>query len=146
MRVPTLAEWHSEPLCLDGEHALKTFFDKDHAEAYELFCENAMHYEEDLVFMPLRCFRYYVHSYMDYLLSNESEEDSDGASAFFVLVKLRALDLTADAEDVALAQAIAKTLKHLAENQRWYDANVDIYGSFPERAKECLSLIGIHLA
>ena len=50
------------------------------------------------MFMPLACFRYYIHAYLDYLLSDKSEGDSDGASCFFGLIEFREKQTFAQAE------------------------------------------------
>ncbi len=137
--IPNTADWDSEPLCLDGRRAHENFGGKDLSEAFELFVDNASLYQEDLMFMPARCFLYYVRAYIDYLLCDKSEGDSDGASCFFSLVEHRSESLSG--ADKSLRRGAEQLLVKLAENQRWYDADVGIYGSFPERARRCLQLI-----
>jgi hypothetical protein len=59
MTIPAEVDWRSEPWGIDTPWAYKHFFGKNLAEAFDLFVENAMHYQEDIMFMPLACFKYY---------------------------------------------------------------------------------------
>ncbi len=138
MNIPTQADWDSEPLCRDGQWAYEHFFGLDELQATELFVENALAYNESLLFMPLGCFRYYIHSFMRYLLSPASERDSDGAHAFFGVVKLRCADLPA--EDPVFQDKLRAVLQRLASGQEWFDADVGIYGSFAAKARQCCKL------
>jgi hypothetical protein len=78
-----------EDLGLDGEHAYQQFFAKTHSEAVEMFKEASLNRQEGLMWMPLKCFGFYVNAYMDYLRSEFARDDSDGASAFLGLVQFR---------------------------------------------------------
>ena len=132
VNVPSEADWRSEPWDLDTPHAYKHFAGKSFEEAVELFEENALRYQEDAMFMPRACFPFYARAYMAYLRSDASEEDSDGAGCFFGLSEVRADDLKSDQ---GLLGDFAHCLDHIAERQDFYDADVGIYGSFPDRAK-----------
>ena len=131
--VPPEADWRSEPWDLDIPYAYKHFAGKLFEEAVELFKENAIRYQEDVMFMPRACFPYYAKAYMAYLMSETSAEDSDGASCFFGLADVRADDIKSDRN---LVTDFTRCLDHLAERQGFYDADIDIYGSFSERAKQ----------
>ncbi|MEM7262238.1 MAG: hypothetical protein AAF488_09630 [Planctomycetota bacterium] len=133
--LPGEAEWASEPLCLDGESAHRNFFGKDLDAAFALFVDNAMHYQEDLMFMPAVCFRYYVRAYSAYLLSQQSESDSDGASCYLGLIDFRHDELAEASDEVR--NEIVRVLDRLATEQAWYDADDGIYGSFPKKAQRC---------
>ena len=52
-----------EGLGLDGEYAYQQFFGKSDVEAFEMFCDDALSREEDLRWMPFKCFQYYIHPY-----------------------------------------------------------------------------------
>ena len=60
MSIPTEADWRSERWDLDVAHAYGHFFGKSIAEALDLFAEDALTYQEDILFMPFLCFRYYL--------------------------------------------------------------------------------------
>ncbi len=104
-------------------------------EAFELFVENSLYYQEDIVFMPLACFRYYVLAYANYLHSEKSQGDSDGASCFFGVVRCRSADIRSSSAE--LRAVILKTLGRLREHQEWYEADEAIYGNFRDHAESC---------
>lgn len=129
--IPTEADWRSEPWDLDIPYAYKNFAGKSHEQAVALFQENALCYQEDVMFMPRACFLFYIYAYIDYLLSAASQGDADGANCFFSLVKSRANDIR---ENPAAVLMVERVLRHLASRQEWYDADSTIYGDFAERA------------
>ncbi len=134
--IPTQADWESESWDLDTQQAHRQFGGKSFEEAIELFKENAIHYQEDVCFMPRACFPFYARAYMAYLLSDASKDDSDGANCFFGFVKIRAEEIVRTG---SLYLAVADTLRHIATRQDWYDADQSIYGSFVEHADEALA-------
>tara|TARA_R110002049_G_scaffold249194_1_gene423615 strand:- start:2689 stop:3213 length:525 start_codon:yes stop_codon:yes gene_type:complete len=137
--IPTENDWRSEPWDLDVPNAYKHFFGKSREEARMLFVENAIYYQEDVMFMPRRCFGYYLHSYIDYLMSDDARGDSDGASCFFGLVEIRADDISS-LEDPD-QKRVVELLSHLGARQGWYDADEEIYGDFSRKAEHCINLI-----
>lgn len=138
-RIPTESDWRSEPWDLDIPYAYKHFFGKSKAEAEQLFVNCALVYEEDLVWMPSVCLQYYIHAYIDYLHSDASKGDSDGASCFFGLVKSRHKDIRQfDEHTQSQTRAV---LDRLASSQQWFEADVEIYGDFQGRADEALALL-----
>lgn len=136
-RIPDEDDWHSEGWDLDIPYAYEHFQGKDVAEATRLFAQCSLTYQEDLMWMPSRCFTYYIHAYLEYLLSAESAQDSDGASCFFALIGHK-LEFT-PRDIVPIWPAIASILTRLSENQAFYDASPDIYGDFPTRANALFS-------
>jgi hypothetical protein len=135
-QVPAESDWRSEPWGVDTPSAYKHFAGKSHGEAVALFRDNAPKYQEAVMFMPRACFVYYIHAYVDYLMSEASKDDSDGANCFFGLVEYRAEDVVVDATVVA---AVIACLAHLAERQTWYDASPALYGNFAERARQAVA-------
>ena len=85
--IPSESDWRSEPWGIDTPYAYNHFQGKSREDAVEFFVENAIYYQEDIMFMPEACFRYYIHSYMDYLFSGRSAGDSDAANCFSALSK-----------------------------------------------------------
>ena len=137
--IPTEAEWRSEPWDLDIPHAYEHFAGKSLEEAQRLFEEDALSYQEDLMFMPLACFRYYLDAYSQYLLSDASQGDSDAASCFFGLVEVRHKDIMSC--HVSARAHVHAVLDRLARSQAWFDASEDIYGSFLRRAARACKLL-----
>jgi hypothetical protein len=139
LSIPTEADWRSEPWDLDTPHAYQHFAGKDLAQSRELFVENALYYQEDLQHMPAICFRYYVWAYIEYLLSEKSYGDSDGARCFFGLVSIRHNELRSEMQ---LREAACRVLQHLQYGQETYNADIAIYGDFEVRAELALRLLG----
>lgn len=131
MTIPGEHEWRNEHGDLDIAVARKNFFGISHEDAIKLFEDNALKYQEDVVFMPFACFTYYIHAYLDYLLPAASKTDADGAYCFFVVMECRAADIQKlPPETVA---KIGRVLDRLATGQAYFDADETIYGSFSDR-------------
>jgi len=137
--IPSEPDWRSEPWNLDVPQAYEHFFGKSRKEAVELFVDNALLYQEDIMFMPAACFRYYVQAYVDYLMSARSAGDSDAASCFLSIVEVRRDDLRGVNDQ--LAQRVRDVLARLAASQSWYEAAQAIYGDFGARTTALLPLI-----
>ena len=141
---PSMAQWRQEsppdgsPF-LDECYAYEHFYGKSLRDAELLFQENSMYYYEDLLWMPDECFQFYVVAYCNYLLSDASEYDSDGASCFFSTVELQHEAITSGG--LGIIRKIEAVLDRLETNQSWYGASVEIYGDFRERAAKCRALI-----
>lgn len=134
--VPTECDWRSEPWDdIDIPQAYKHFAGKSFEEAIELFEQNSLTSQEDVMFMPRACFPFYARAYMAYLMSDDSRGDSDGASCFFGLAKVRAHDIRTDK---ALASSFEHCLNHLAQRQDFYNADVSIYGRFGNHARNAV--------
>lgn len=132
MKIPDENDWRNDHGDLDVACAHKNFFGLSLDEAENRFRENALSYQEDVVFMPRACFVYYLHAYLNYLLSSDSRGDSDGASCFFGLVECRSHDFA-----LLPADALAKVhlvLDRLGTRQGYFDAEEYIYGSFATKA------------
>ena len=91
------------------------------------------------MFMPVLCFRYYIHAYINYLLSDKSEGDSDGANCFFGIVEIRKHDICKSGAE--LRDRVSEVLRHIGAKQEWYDADLHIYGDFRKKADEALRRI-----
>lgn len=74
---------------LDEQVAVRHFAGKTLAEAEALFQDNALRYQEDLMFMGPVAFRFYVPAYVNYLRSKASSGDPDAVNCFVSLVRHR---------------------------------------------------------
>lgn len=137
---PSEDDWRSEPWCLDAKAAYERFNGKTLDEAFDMVSDDALNREEDLLFMPSICFRYYLHAYLSYLRSDAARGDSDGASCVFGLIDHRIDDLSMDP---VLLRKAAETIAYVGERQEWYDADVEIYGSFERKANRLLRKLNI---
>jgi len=62
---------------LDERTACDHFLDKNLEEAEDLFRQNSQYYQEDLMWMGPRAFRYYINAAINYLQSESASGDSD---------------------------------------------------------------------
>jgi hypothetical protein len=138
MDIPAKRDWENRNDDLDTGCAFKQFGGKSLFEAVELFAENALYYQEDLQWMPKVPFQFYVHAFKEYLLSEEAAEDSDAASCFLRLIKLK---LETDPEVVVeIFDSLLPSVRYVAENQKYYDADIKIYGDFQVLLSEIFTL------
>lgn len=119
MQIPTEADWRDYLLDLDVRCAHNNFGGKDLKAAYTLFAENSLTCFEGLTFMPVVCFRYYIHAAVSYLLSPESKGDYGGANYFCSLVNARIKDIKE--ADSHLIGRVREVLVRLRDNPEWYD-------------------------
>jgi len=149
MQIPTEHDWGNPYDGLDVEWAHKHFFGKTIEEAEELFVENALCYQEDIMWMPSIPFRYYVHAYMNYLLGEQSKHDTDAASCFLGLIEFK-LDLLQDAPSIVWARdnqndirdvwvRVKETIEHIRKNPDWFDWDESIYGNLEKKTTRLLS-------
>ncbi len=140
MDPPTLDDWGViDSNDLDATWAFKQFFGKSFNQAVELFEANALHYQEDLVSMPKSVFKFYAPAFVSYLESDRSAADADGASSFLHLLAwiLRSQPEILDTETEV---TLLNTADKIAQNQSYYEADVDIYGQFSELNEEIKKL------
>ena len=125
---------------LDAKAAFDSFFGKSFSEAEALFQRNALFYQEELQSMPAGPFNFYAPSLVDYLTSERAKGDADGASSFLHMVswilKTNPKILNPETKDVLLNAA-----SQISKNQKFYEADVDIYGSFSEVHLEIQKLV-----
>lgn len=132
MKVPNRSDWGSiDKHDLDGNCAFKQFFGKSFSEAESMFQENAMYYQEDLQSMPSVPFNFYAPALAKYIISDRARDDCDGASTFLHMVKWM-LQTQHDMITKKTEQLLVEASDHVARNQLFYDADIDIYGSFSE--------------
>jgi len=130
MDIPEEKDWGNWKDDLDVRYAHGNFAGKSISEAIELFVEHSLHYQEDLQWMPIIPFQFYIHAYMEYIISERSKEDSDGASCYLRLIKLK---LENEPEQVLnIFELLLPSLRAVADRQNFYDANIEIYGDFKE--------------
>ena len=133
MEIPSDKDWHGhDPENLDEAYAYKNFFGKSFEEAVRLFEANAIHYQEDLGYMPGPVFGFYLKAFMAYLVSEAARGDCDGASCFVSHIEFKA------EHDPAILRpywsSIEPVLRYVVEHQDDYGAQWSIYGSFRSRA------------
>ena len=132
-RVPPREAWGDLTADPEVRYAYKLFGGKTIDEAKPLFIANPIERAAELRFSPSRVFNYYVFCFVDFLLSPESEGEADAASCFLRLV----LDkMRSDPEVATIYPELKSAIDTVSERQTFYDADVDIYGSFVDLRHE----------
>lgn len=140
MRTPSKTSWGViEKNNLDAECAFKQFAGKSLEEAEELFRDNALHYQEDLLSMPSIAFNYYAPVFAKYVLSNNAKGDSDGASSFLHMV-IELLQANRSLATGRTEQTLMAAAEIVALRQAFYDADIDIYGHFSDLYEQIIQL------
>jgi hypothetical protein len=101
---------------LDERTAVEHFLGKELKQAEALFRENFLVYQEDLMWMGPIAFRFYVPAAIDYLLSEQSDNDTDAVSSFCGVIEFR-LDHE-PAEVTPVGQLIREGIIEIPESAR----------------------------
>jgi hypothetical protein len=130
MKLPTAKEIN--PFNdLDGQLAERCFLGKSLAEAEALFRENSIYYQEDLMFMGIVAFRFYVPALISYIRSEAATSDSDIINCFAGLLESR---LEYDANELTpIASDLAAACSYVIENYDGFDVMPEIYGDLRPR-------------
>ena len=121
---------------LDEQHACKTFLGKTLEQAAKLFQENALRYQEDLMWMGPIAFRYYVPAFIGYIQSQESKGDSDAINCFAGLLEFRLEHEPKELSPIALELAAA--CRHVIEHYDHFDASLEVYGDLRSRYEKLI--------
>jgi len=140
MKIPTRSDWGViEKNNLDAECAFRQFSGKSLNEAEMMFRNNALYYQEDLISMPPVAFNFYAPAFARYILSDNAEADSDGASSFLHMV-LELLQSNRSLTTTKTEKMLLASAQIVASKQEFYAADTDIYGDFPELYKQIMRL------
>lgn len=125
---------------LDEQCAVRHFLGKSLEQAQALFRENFLYYQEDLMFMGPKGFCFYVTAAIGYLLSKESDGDSDAANTFCALIEFR---LTHERAEISASEpAIRKAILGMLADFERYHCDSNIYGDLPKRYRKLLAKLG----
>ena len=119
--LPTKSEFDPYGGCLDARSAWKHFGGKTLEEAFDLFCKNPMHYQEDFMFMGHAALAYYFPVIDRYL-----REFDDGDCVALIVASGLALQFKID--DRSQLEKIKQPIIDLAN---YVILNVDRYGETP---------------
>lgn len=123
--------------------AFEKFHGKTITEAVQLFEENSLYYQEDVMFMPSRVFGNYLFAYATYLLFDAAAGDLDGANCFIALIDFKAQ--MQPAEIVPVWDEVSQILDRLASSQGFYGASPALYGSwFRDRCESIKQVMSSH--
>ncbi|MHB1155299.1 MAG: hypothetical protein ACYC26_00525 [Phycisphaerales bacterium] len=121
---------------LDEQSAVEHFLGKNLQQAEELFRDNFICYQEDLMWMGPAAFCFYVDAAIAYLLSPNSTGDSSAVSSFCGVVEFqhRYYGQEISSARFRLKNAIMRILQDFER----YDCDIQIYGDVAGRYKRML--------
>lgn len=73
--IPGMSELVDVPEDMDAKYVIRHFYGKTIEEASELFFLHPYYYEEDLLWMGVKAYFYYIHSIKKHLQSDEGKYD-----------------------------------------------------------------------
>ena len=130
MNLPTRKEINVHD-SLDERHACEIFYDKTLEQAEALFRENFLACQEDLMWMGVTAFRFYVHAAIRYIHSPESQGDSDAINCFITLLEFR---LEQEPEELRpVAQELTAACRYVITHYDHFGSDQKIYGDLRPR-------------
>src|ERR1700693_1850418 len=144
MRVPTEAEWGDYQADLDQEDSHDLFGGHTNEEMQPHFYRNVIERTDELRWMPIIPFRYYMLGFRDFVMAGNFDglRSSDAASCFLGLVEEK---LEKQHEFILpIMSELLPAVRHVGRNQSAFNADEDIYGSFQEKLKRIEALYSRH--
>ncbi len=130
--IPTEQEWEDYWNDLDANYAHKIFFGKSNSEVQPDFQRSVLERIDELRFMPVKPFQYYIFGLKQYVESGNfiHFDKPDAASGFINLVA----EMVEDKPKYIypILNELMPALEEISSNQTDYEADLDIYGSFPD--------------
>ncbi len=137
-KVPTEEDWRSQSNIYIDEYYYEKFFGKTREDMMPYFIEFPLSASEALTQMPAIPFQYYVFNFIkmfdneDYFNMLLQEGTASGAaSTFLTLMRIKLTDEPKDI--VPIYNELLRVAKYVSANQAKFEADIDIYDSFPER-------------
>lgn len=131
--IPSEQDWGDYAADLDQAYAHKIFFGKAFTETFGDFERSVIDRVDEIRFMAVIPFRYYLLALREYVLSYyvlTTESASDAASCFLRLV-LEKLENFPE-QILPVMDVIMPAVEYVAEHQSLFDADVEVYGEFKE--------------
>ena len=152
--IPSKKDWGDFSLLdttlrLDVNYAYERFGGKNNDEMQAAYRENVIERTDDLRWMPLKPFIYYIYGLKTYVdgvdISNRDineewlEDYSDVVDCFIELFLDRAKKDTV--EIMKIYPDFESLLEYVAEHQMEYGADLDIYGDLKEKSAEIARIL-----
>ncbi len=135
LKIPNKTDWGNYSDNLDTLYAYKKFGGKTNKEMQKYFKVNVVERAFEIRSMPLKPFQYYMLGLKEHIDSEDfgQFEESSATSCFIELV----LDTLKEKPEYInpILDQLLSTLNYIAENQEYYEADIDIYGDFREKLK-----------
>jgi hypothetical protein len=119
---------------LDERCACEHFLGKTLEQAETLFRENSLYYQEDLMFMGIVAFRFYVQAATSYIRSDASHGDSAIISCLVSILEFR-LEHEA-AKITSVADQLASICSYIDKNYERFDLAPEIFGDLRPRFQQ----------
>jgi len=132
-RIPDESAWYGYEDDLDVKSMHDLFFGRSNTDVQKHFGGgSSIERADELLFAPRPVFQYYVHAFASFVMSQPAKGDPDSASPFLGLLESRE---ERDPGSVkAIFESLVSCVDFIANNQTHFDADIDIYGDFKERA------------
>lgn len=130
MHIPTRDEInvYNSP---DEQCACKNFLGKNLDEAQELFADNSLTFQEDLMWMGPIAFNFYVNAAIRYIQSKSAKHDSDIINCFADILEFRLAHGQKELEPVS--ELLAAACRYIIDNWSIFDVSHEIYTGLSER-------------
>lgn len=133
-KIPDKAAWAGYEEDLEVKHLYRIFYGKSLEEVQAYFGNGySIERMDELLFSPRQVFQFYVQAFALFLRSEQAIDDADSASPFPSLLEAR--EKRDPGSVKSIFHLLRNTLDFVAANQARFDASVEIYGDFEERAQ-----------
>lgn len=133
--MPTEADWEGrQDVDPDIAYAHWIFAGKTNDEVQVCFYKNVIERADELQWMPTTPFQYYIFGFRDFVVAGRFAflDSSDAASSFLRLIEYK---LEHQPDDILpVIDELMPAVSYVAKNQSLFEANLEIYGNFRERA------------
>lgn len=138
-RIPDKSAWAGYTKDLEVKHLYRIFYGKSLEEVQACFGNGrSIERMDELLFSPRQVFQFYVQAFALFLRSEQAIDDADSASPFLSLLEAR--EKRDPGSVKSIFHLLEDTLDFVTSNQARFDASVEIYGDFKERAQRIRKL------
>jgi len=117
---------------VEQEAVCKNFLGKNIDEAEDLFRCASLVYQEDLMWMGVVAFRYYVNAAINYIRSSDSTRDSAIVNCLAGVLEYR-IESDSHQDLAPIAADLASICEYIIKNIQKFDVEINIYGDVCER-------------
>lgn len=131
MSLPTAADINVYN-SLDETSACEHFLNKSLDQAEALFREDSAYYQEDLMWMGPKAFRYYLPAATNYLRSDDAIGDDHFIDSLYEIVMFR-LDLEGFSDAI---DPVEEMIEYILDNYEKFNVATETYGDLREKYKQ----------
>ena len=140
--IPSESQWGDPIKGLDLKTAFDRFYGKSRSQAVSLFSGRVIEFSSSLNYMPSYPFRYYLFSFVDFVLLGKelSRLDAPDAAACLFDVVMRRLD-ECHVDVVSVFDELLPSLQYVSDHQYEYGARPHIYGFFEDKLDQIKEVV-----